>query len=351
MDVDWSIVTESQGKYFLDFSVNTNPFGVPPEMARCSEDFVSAFGFYPDPECQKLRKALSVKYAVPPEFIYCGSGADDILYRLVFALHPKKALILEPTFEEYGRALSLIGCEISHFQLTAEQNFHLDIEQLLSAIDQTDILFVCNPNNPTGQLIRHEEMLQLLKKCENNNVVCVVDECFMEMLRDWRMLTVKQESKLYRNLVVVDAFTKTFAIPGLRLGFAVTQSRELLDGMQTLGQEFNVSTPAQLAGLMALSDTQYMAKTYALIEEERRWLVDCFRELEIRTYPTVANFFLAKAPVANFNGLLLTQGVKVRDCSNFYGLGDTYCRFAIRRHEENASLVATLKNMKSEALW
>lgn len=350
MDTDWNIVTENQGK-FLDFSVNTNPLGIPPQIAQCSKDFVSTFGFYPDPECQALRKALSVKYAVPPEFIYCGSGADDILYRLVFALHPKRAFVLEPTFEEYDRALSLAGCEIRHFQLTEEQSFHLDMEQLLSAIDQIDILFICNPNNPTGQLIKHEEMVRLLKKCEHNNVVCVVDECFMEMLRSWRMLTVKQESKSYRNLVVVDAFTKTFAIPGLRLGFAVTQNSELLNSMQTLGQEFNVSTPAQLAGLMALSDTQYMEKTCALIEEECRWLAGCFRELGIHTYPTVANFFLAKSPVANFNRLLLARGVKVRDCSNFYGLGDTYCRFAIRRHEENASLVAVLKSMKNENIW
>lgn len=350
MDIDWSIVTESQGK-FLDFSVNTNPLGIPPKMAQCSGDFVSTFGFYPDSKCQTLRKALSVKYDIPPEFIYCGSGADDILYRLVFALHPKRALILEPTFEEYGRALSLMGCEISHFQLTEEQNFYLDIEQLLSAIDRTDILFICNPNNPTGQLIKHEEIVRILKKCETKNVVCVVDECFMEMLQDWRTFTVKPESKSYLNLVVVDAFTKTFAIPGLRLGFAVTQRRELLNSMQTLGQEFNVSTPAQLAGLIALSDTRYMEKTYALIDEECRWLAKCFHELEIRTYPAVTNFFLAKAPATSFNELLLTRGIKVRDCSNFYGLGSSYCRFAIRRHEENASLIDALKRMKDENVW
>ena len=240
---------------------------------------------------------------------------------------------------------------MNHFQLPEEQNFHLNMEQLLSAIDQIDILFICNPNNPTGELIKHEEMVRLLKKCENQNVVCVVDECFMEMLRGWRMLTVKQESKLYHNLVVVDAFTKTYAIPGIRLGFAVTQNGALLDRMQTLGQEFNVSTPAQLAGLLALSDVSYMERTYSLIEEERRWLTNCFHEVEIRTYPAVANFFLAKAPVANFNGLLLTWGIKVRDCSNFYGLGGAYCRFAIRRHEENASLVAALKSMKREGVW
>ena len=221
MDIDWKIVTENQGQ-FLDFSVNTNPFGVPPRMEQSSGDFVSTFGFYPDSKCQTLRKALSEKYSIPPKFIYCGSGADDIIYRLVFALHPKRALILEPTFEEYGRALSLTGCEISHFQLTEKQNFHLDIEHFLSAIDRIDILFICNPNNPTGQLIKHEDIVQILKRCEKNNVICVVDECFMEMLQDWRTLSVKQESKSYPQLVVVDAFTKTYAIPGLRLGFAVT---------------------------------------------------------------------------------------------------------------------------------
>ena len=350
MDIDWKIVTENQGQ-FLDFSVNTNPFGVPPKMEQSSGDFVSTFGFYPDSKCQTLRKTLSEKYSIPPEFFYCGSGADDIIYRLVFALHPKRALILEPTFEEYGRALSLTGCEISHFQLTEKQNFHLDIEHFLSAIDRIDILFICNPNNPTGQLIKHEDIVQILKRCEKNNVICVVDECFMEMLQDWRTLSVKQESKSYPQLVVVDAFTKTYAIPGLRLGFAVTQRRELLDDMQSFGQEFNVSATAQLAGLIAISDTQYMEKTYALLEEERRWLTKRFHELGICTYPDVANFFLAKAPVIGFNELLLARGIKVRDCSNFYGLGSAYCRFAIRLHKENASLIKVLKSMKDENVW
>lgn len=350
MRTDWNRVTENQGKS-LDFSVNTNPVGIPSDIVQCSGDFISTFGFYPDAGCQALRHALAEKYAVPPEFIYCGSGADDIIYRLVFALQPKKALILEPTFEEYGRALSLVGCEINHFQLTEKEDFHLNMERLASAIDQIDILFVCNPNNPTGQLTHHEEILRLLKKCENNHVICVVDECFMEMLRDWRMLTVKQDSKSFRNLIVVDAFTKAFAIPGLRLGFAITQNRELQERIRTFGQEFNVSTPAQLAGLMALSDTQYMEKYYALIKEERPWMVKCFHKLGIHTYPATANFFLAKAPVANFNEMLLTWGVKVRDCSKFYGLSNEYCRFAVRQHEENASLIAILENMRRELSW
>jgi threonine-phosphate decarboxylase len=351
MDADWSLVTERQGKDYLDFSVNTNPLGAPPDIVRCCEAFVSAFEYYPDPECQALRKGLSLKYAVPADFIYCGSGADDLIYRLLFSLQPGKALILEPTFEEYGRALALTGCEIQRFQLRAEQDFQLDTEGLLSAIEHTDILFICNPNNPMGRLIQPGDMLRLLKKCEDEQVVCVVDECFIEMLRDWRRHTAKQACMRYRNLVVIDAFTKTFAIPGLRLGFTVTQNKELLRGMQRSGQQFNVSTPAQQAGLMALSDTPYMEKTYGLIEEERRWLMDCFDELGIRTYPAAANFILAKAPAANFNQRLLELGVKVRDCSNIFGLSNEYCRFAVRRHEENAVLAAVLKNMKRNGAW
>lgn len=351
MEQDYIIVTERQGKYILDFSVNTNPLGVPPKIEQLCENFVSAYEFYPDPECNALRKALSMKYSVPSEFIYCGSGADDILYRLVFAVQPKKALILEPTFEEYGRALTLTGCEIIHFQLTEEQNFCLDIEHLLAEIDRVDILFLCNPNNPTGQLVSHDDMLKLLKKCEEKNTICVIDECFIEMLRNWKLHTVKQDSKFYHNLIVVDAFTKTYALPGVRLGFAVTQNRALLDKMKCFGQEFNVSTPAQWAGLIALSDKQYIPQTCNLVDKERNWLITCFCELGLRTFSSVANFILVKAPVMNFNGLLLERGIKTRDCSNFFGLSDRYCRFAVRRHEENESLIAILKEIKKEAEW
>jgi threonine-phosphate decarboxylase len=294
---------------------------------------------------------LAAKYAVPSGFIYCGSGADDLLYRLVFALRPKKALILEPTFEEYTRALSLTGCEIQHLQLTEEHDFTVEMEVLLSAIDGMDIVFVCNPNNPTGQLISHENMIRLLKRCEEKNIICVVDECFMEMLRDWRLYTVKQDSTLYKNLIVIDAFTKMYAIPGVRLGFAITQNKEVLSRMQKCGQEFNVSTPAQWAGMMALSDTDYRQQTYAVVEQERSWLADRFCELAIQTFPSVANFILAKAPIADFNGLLLEQGIKVRDCSQFVGLSDRYCRFAVRTHEENEKLIEAIYRIKREQSW
>lgn len=351
MEQDYRIVTENWGKQILDFSVNTNPLGVPPKMVQNTNDFISSFGFYPDPECHALREVLAKKYAVPSDFIYCGSGADDLLYRLVFAQRPKKALILEPTFEEYSRALILTGCAIRHLQLTEEHSFCVDIEALLSAIDGMDLVFVCNPNNPTGQLISHENMIRLVNKCEEKNVICVVDECFMEMMRDWRVHTVKQECKFFRNLFVIDALTKTYAIPGARLGFALTQNKEILSRMQKWGQEFNVSTAAQWAGIMALSETDYMARTYTIIERERGWLADRFRELEIQIVPSVANFILAKAPVTNFNRLLLEQGIKVRDCSQFFGLSDSYCRFAVRTHEENERLVEAISCIKREQSW
>ena len=348
MERDYSIVTENRGKRILDFSVNTNPLGVPPKITQQSKDFILSFGFYPDPECHALREVLAKKYAVPSECIYCGSGADDLLYRLVFALRPKKALILEPAFEEYSRALALTGCAIHHLQLTEEHNFCVDMEALLPAIDGMDIIFVCNPNNPTGQLISHENMIRLLDQCEEKNVICVVDECFMEMMRDWYGYTVKSDCKSYHNLIVIDALTKTYAIPGVRLGFAITQNKELLSRMQKCGQEFNVSTPAQWAGIVALSDTDYMSHTYAIVEQERSWLAEHFRELEIQTFPSVANFLLAKAPVADFNGLLLEQGIKVRDCTQFFGLSDRYCRFAVRTHEENEKLIEAISRIKRE---
>jgi threonine-phosphate decarboxylase len=351
MEQNYSIVTENRGKNILDFSVNTNPIGVPSKIVQTGSDVIASMGFYPDPKCHILRERLGEKYEIPYESIYCGGGADDLLYRLVFALRPKKALILEPTFEEYSRALALVGCEVHHFELCKDQNFCVDTNTLLDALEEVDMVFVCNPNNPTGQLISHDNMVEILDKCDENNTVCVVDECFMEMLCDWRLHTVKQDSRSYRNLIVIDAFTKTYAIPGVRLGYAITQNRELLHSMQKCGQEFNVSTPAQWAGIMALSDTEYMKQTYVVVEQEHNWLVERFRELDILTYPSVANFFLVKSPVVNFNALLLEQGIKVRDCSKFYGLGNGYCRFAVRTHEENMKLIEVITRLKREQLW
>ena len=347
MDPDFSFsfrrsVTEAGTAPYLDFSVNTNPIGLP-DLVKQQLPFLSEIaGEYPDPDCLELRTRLARKYKIRPEQILCGSGADDLLYRLVFALNPRHALVVTPTFEEYDRALGVIGCEIRHYRLRPENQFTLESDIFSSLSPDCDLMILCNPNNPTGRLIEPALLRDLIDYCEAHKILLMVDECFMEFLPDWKSHTVKQLAAEKKHLLVIDAFTKTYSLAGFRLGFCISGNQELLSRMHACGQEFSVSAPAQLAGLCALMDHDYMKHTYELLSMEREWLISQLKALSLEVYPSSGNFLLFRTEDPAIRRKLLVHQIKVRDCSRFYGLGPEYCRIAVRRHEENKKLIQAL---------
>lgn len=337
-------ITESVGERYIDFSVNINPLGIPDTVKRQFAEITEISGAYPDPDCRYLCSLLAEKYRIDTGRILCGNGADDLLYRLVFAVKPKYAVVIEPTYEEYDRLLDLVGCEIQHYTLKAENSFTLS-EDVLSVLDENcDIAFLCNPNNPTGQLADSELMMKLIKHCRDKRILLVVDECFMEFLPDWEKYSVKEIATQSDNIIVIDAFTKTYSLAGFRLGFCVSGNAELLENMRLYGADFAVSVPAQLAGISALADKESMKKTHEVISAERDWLFDKLKKLPLEIYPSTANFLLLKGN-ENIRRKLYENGIKVRDCSHFYGLGNEYCRVAIRTHDDNEKLIKTLEKM------
>lgn len=337
-------ITESIGGRYIDFSVNINPLGVPNAVKRQFAKITEISGAYPDPDCRYLSSLLAEKYHINASRILCGNGADDLLYRLVFAVKPKHAVVIEPTYEEYDRVLDLVDCEVCHYTLEAENSFILS-EGVLSALDENcDIAFLCNPNNPTGQLADIGVMHRIIEHCRNKHILLVVDECFMEFLPDWEKYSVKEIAAQSGNIIVFDAFTKTYSLAGFRLGFCVSGNAKLLDGMRLYGADFAVSVPAQLAGISALADKEYMQKTHEVISAEREWLFDKLKRLPLEIYPSTANVLLLKGN-GNLRRKLYENGIKVRDCSRFYGLGDEYCRVAIRTHDDNKKLIKTLEKI------
>lgn len=337
-------ITESVGERYIDFSVNINPLGVPDTVKRQFARAAELSGVYPDPDCKYLCSLLAEKYHINDEQILCGNGADDLLYRLVFAVKPKHAVVIEPTYEEYDRVLDLVGCEVCHYTLEAENSFTLS-EDVLSVLDENcDIAFLCNPNNPTGQLVKPELMAKIIRHCNDKHILLVVDECFMEFLPVWEKYSVKKIALQSGNIIVIDAFTKTYSLAGFRLGFCVSGNAELLDGMRRYGADFAVSVPAQLAGIFALADKEYMQKTHEVISAERDWLFDKLKRLPLEVYPSKANYLLFKSK-ENIRRKLYENSIKVRDCSHFYGLGNEYCRVAIRTHDDNEKLINALEKM------
>ena len=345
LNYSWQNLTEHSDCDYIDFSVNTNSLGIPDTVKENIGVLNDIVGIYPDPECRHLISCLAEKYNIPEEHILCGNGADDLLYRLAFTLRPKHAIIIEPTFEEYRRALDLVGCEVEHYLLSAEDDFTLD-ERILSVIQPNcDVLFLCNPNNPTGQIVSIPLLTKILERCEEHNVLLVVDECFMEFLPQWRDYSAKELTNRYANLIVIDAFTKTHSLAGFRLGFCVSSNTALLAGMYSAGQSFAVSTPAQFAGVCALKDDSYMQITHQFLPDEREWLTAELTKLPLKVYPSQGNFLLFRSSMEDIRQRLLEKGIKVRDCSQFYGLSSEFCRIAIRERNDNELLIKVLSSI------
>lgn len=331
-----------------DFSTNINLAGIPQGVMRAACEGVMLSDRYPDTECSDLRKAVGKKLGIPMEQIICGNGAADLIYSICLALKPKKALIPVPAFHEYEQALSVLDCKIEYIPMREEQQFLLQEDFTDRIKEDTDIIFLCNPNNPTGNLIKKDLMHRIIHKCEADGIWLVVDECFMEFVEDWKEYSVIDQCRNVRHLFILKAFTKLYAMPGLRLGYGICGNIELLKRMKEVAQPWNVSIPAQMAGIAALKEDEYVASSLELIKRERNYLIREFQNLNYRVYGSRANYiFFCAYP--GLYALCLRKGILIRDCSNYRGLREGYYRIAVKKHEDNEQLVKALREVDS--LW
>lgn len=332
----------------LDFSANINPLGLPQRVKQAIRDSVDRFDVYPDPLCRELITGLSVHEGVPREWILCGNGAADIIYRTVYAMKPKKAMVLAPTFAEYEEALTAAGCRTVHYELRREDGFQAG-EGLLDALDESlNMLFLCNPNNPTGQLLTKDFLLKVLRRCKALGILLFMDECFNEFLEDPQEYTTKEYLKAFDNLIILKAFTKIYAMAGLRLGHCISANAGLLERIREAGQPWSVSAPAQIAGIRAMEEKAYLYQTKKLIREEREYLIPELKELGITVIASNANYVFIKDDCTGVKPLhekLFEKGILIRNCDNYNGLEPGYYRICIRNHEDNTMLIGALKGI------
>ncbi len=339
---DRDTFVETYGREPLDFSANSSPLGVPEAVQRAVCASAARCDSYPDPYCRALRNALSDVHALPPAHILCGNGSADLLYRLALAKKPKQALVLAPTFSEYEQALRLVGCRVEHWMLSESDGFALDVRLCEKITAQTDLVVVCQPNNPTGLVAERTVMEHILRRCEQTDTMLVVDECFLDFLEDEASYTLRGRVEDSGHLLLLKAFTKLYGMAGLRLGYCLCRDEELLGAMQASGQPWAVSTPAQAAGLAALSCTEYVDAVRRLVHTERAWLKQELETLGFFVLDGRANYLLFRAPEA-LGGRLEAQGILLRDCSNFYGLSKGWYRTAVRTHADNRTLIHAMK--------
>lgn len=325
----------------LDFSSNMNPLGTPGSVIEAAAESLRFICNYPDVRCEELVRALSDHEGVPQDWVICGNGAAELIFLLAAALKPSKALVLAPSFAEYQQALDTQDCRMDYYDLTEEMGF-LPAEDLLERIDSSlNLMILCNPNNPTGLLMDPELLERVVERCSKTGTFLLVDECFQDFLDEEKYFSMKHRLGQCRNLFLLKAFTKRYAMAGLRLGYGLCGNKELLQKMQACVQPWNVSLPAQAGGLAALKEEEYVQRARKLVQKEREFLKRELRNLGFKVYDSQANYIFFRGP----KGLAeqaLEKRVLIRDCSNYRGLSEGYYRVAVRTHAENIRLLEAL---------
>ena len=337
----------------IDFSVNTNPLGMPDEVKRAVTEQMDTWAVYPDSKGRKLKTQLSEYYknccgrnVLQPEDFLCGNGAADLLYSLVFALRPAKALLFAPSFGEYEKALCAAGCEIRIHYLEKEKGFSMELRSdTLSEVftKDLDMVILGNPNNPTGGVISVDMIREWAEICQRNNTTLVVDECFNWFLDEGEQYSAISLLAEFHNLIVINAFTKIYAMAGLRLGYLMCKNKEVMERVESCRQPWSVSAPATAAGVRALKMADFTVRTRQLVSVEREFLKDGLEKTGFTVCPSMVNYLLfCKKDGVDYFHLCLLQGILIRSCESFAGLDKTFYRVSVKTREENEALLRAL---------
>ncbi|MFI3171002.1 MAG: histidinol-phosphate transaminase [Eubacteriales bacterium] len=334
------------GKTPLDFSENTNPYGLPVGVKNAMLENIDYLNRYPDPNCRALTEVVAHYLGISEDYLLFGNGAADIIYRIAYALKPKKALILAPTFSEYEASLRSVGTEVSYFLLEERNQFTLT-EEIIEAIPENNIIYICNPNNPTGKMCEYALMKKIMEACEKHRTYLVVDECFMDFVEKNFEYSLLQEVKTFQHLIILKAFTKVFAMAGIRLGYCITSNKSVLENIKQSGQPWTVSSIAQIAGIACCQENIYLEESLAEIKKERVYMIESLQNLGVRVYESDVNYVLFRYH-AHLAESLMKYGIMIRVCNDYNGLDDSYYRVAIKLHHENKKLIMALQEIRQE---
>ncbi|MBQ8825385.1 MAG: aminotransferase class I/II-fold pyridoxal phosphate-dependent enzyme [Ruminococcus sp.] len=344
-----NIYTENgtiESENYIDFSSNINPFGVSNVIKNAIIESIQDLVHYPDPYCRELRRELSYYHKINKDYIVCGNGGADIIFRFIKAVSPTNALIPVPTFSEYESVLKECNCKINYFIMP--EPFEITEKLLYEMQSGTyDFLVLCNPNNPTGSLIETQLLKKILDLSKKKQILVLLDECFYD-ITEYENSMIHEIDK-YPNLFILKSMTKMYAIPGLRIGYGICSDKKLITKVQDTGQPWSVSTLASRAGCSALHDDNSRVNFLKFLKEERKYFYNELKNLGLKVWKPSANYIFFRAK-GNFelDKQLLYYNIFIRHCENYKGLNAEYYRVAIRKHEENQYFIQCLKKIINE---
>lgn len=331
-----------QADQFLDFSASINPLGPPPGALQAIRENLQRLEYYPQPDGGALKKVLAETLQLDEGSIVLGNGSTELIYLCAQMFCQNRVIVLAPSFSEYGQGVQNSGMVRIDLNLS---HMRLPLDEIAETLVADDLLFINNPNNPTGNLFPREELLQLLDLVNARSAKLVLDESFIDFVED-RSASLREVSG-QDNLVILGSLTKFFALPGLRIGYALSSQANIRQ-MGKMLPPWRINTLALLAGEAALQDKDYSKKTHQLITVERAFMQDGLSQIEgLKVYPSQANFILIDArgrgiSAADLQARLGPEGILIRDCSDFYHLSPYHVRLAVRSHRENEILLATI---------
>lgn len=348
----YRIFRENKIEKVLDYSSNINPFGVPESLKKGIMENMEVLEKYPDPEYYELRKKFAEYNNAKIENVLVGNGATELIFLYMKVIKPKKVLILSPTFAEYERGIksAVPECSIEYFDLDMEKDFILNVEILKKELAKKyDLVVMCNPNNPTGKFISENEAEDLLLECDKYETKLFIDEAFIEFVSGGIKSSLIFGKADKKNLFIIRALTKFFAIPGLRLGYALYFDKDLKEKIDKIKEPWSVNAFAELAGKTLFEDKNYIEKTEKWIEDEKKYMYHELNKIkDLKVYKTDTNFILLKSLGSNAKKLrekMLEKGILIRDASNFKYLDERFIRLAIKDRENNDFVIKKLKEV------
>jgi len=336
----------------IDFSSNINPLGVPDSFRRLLLERMEDFTRYPDIEYQELRKRIAdYLHIYRPENIVPGNGAVELIYKLVAASGASRIVGLRPTFSEYGRAAMAAGVEYVDVPAFTGEFDDVDRELILKETVPNSIVIICNPNNPTGTLIKKAAMRELAEALLKRDCKLVIDEAFIEFTDSYPSESMADTVEEFSNLTVIRAATKFFGMPGIRLGYAIVSDKAAAKTIKEHMEPWNINTAAVIAAYSIFDDQRYIEKSRSWIRTERGYLYEGLANFRgLKVYPSKANFHLLELTdrdmtASQLKAEMVKKGVLIRTAEGFNGLSEFHLRLAVKDRSSNDVLINTLKTL------
>ena len=329
----------------IDFSASINPLGMAPGVREALAGCIDRLLHYPDKHAADLKQSLAAYHGVATGELAVANGSTELIHLLPRIAGGKRGLIVAPAFAEYAQALERSGWQIDYLALKSADCFALCLRSLQQKLAEGyDLLFICNPGNPTGTLIPKSDIEGVIRLCEQSGTFLVLDEAFIDFCEEQ---SAKDLIRACRRGVLLRSMTKFFAIPGLRLGYAIG-APETIDAISAMQDPWSVNTAAQVAGIASLSDSDYGLRTRKYVTDERERLAAELAGLSfLQVFPSRANYLLAEIlngmSAGELRSRLMEKGLLIRDCSNFQGLDCRFFRVAVKLRAENDLLLSALR--------